>query len=155
MVFAPTERAWPSWLSRRRQQGHIHGQTCEGGLRQTLPLPNPSLLHNLEPGQGQPSDAPNGVAPVWCATGARGWLPRHRRRSLRTSGSVGRAPGNRCLYPEADTGERGSCVAGATLYRSPVRLRPSVGLHTLGWKIKATWEQKQEQRRGGHVCNVQ
>jgi hypothetical protein len=23
-------------------------------------------------------------------------------RSLRTSGAVGRAPGNRCLYPEAD-----------------------------------------------------
>jgi len=23
-------------------------------------------------------------------------------RSLRTSGSVGRAPGNRCLYPESD-----------------------------------------------------
>src|SRR6516164_1631897 len=32
-------------------------------------------------------------------------------RSLRTSGSVGRAPGNRCLYPEPDAGEWGA-VAG-------------------------------------------
>jgi hypothetical protein len=28
--------------------------------------------------------------------------------------------------PAADTGERGSCVAGAALYCSPVRLRPGV-----------------------------
>ena len=37
-------------------------------------------------------------------------------------------------------------------------LTASVGLHygdTLGRKIKATWEHKQEQCRGGHVCNVQ
>jgi hypothetical protein len=27
-------------------------------------------------------------------------------RSLRTSGSGGRAPGNRCLYPEGDGGQR-------------------------------------------------
>ena len=51
-------------------------------------------------GQGQHSDAPHGVSPVWFATGARCWRPRNRMRSLRSSGSVGRAPGNRCLYPE-------------------------------------------------------
>ncbi len=28
--------------------------------------------------------------------------------------------------PAADTGERGSSVVGAALYRSPVRLRPGV-----------------------------
>src|SRR5262245_61523162 len=28
------------------------------------------------------------------------WLPRNRMRETFTSGSVGRAPGNRCLYPE-------------------------------------------------------
>jgi hypothetical protein len=27
-------------------------------------------------------------------------------RALRTSGSVGRAPGNRCLYPEGDGKQR-------------------------------------------------
>ena len=29
-------------------------------------------------------------------------------------------------WPAADTGERGSFVAGVALYRSPVRLRPGV-----------------------------
>ena len=47
-------------------------------------------------------------------------------REICTSGSVGRAPGNRCLYPEADTGERGSSVVGAAPCCSPVRLRPGV-----------------------------
>jgi hypothetical protein len=49
-------------------------------------------------------------------------------REWRTSGSVGRAPGNRCLYPEADTGERGSCGVCATLYRSPVQVKRGVRL---------------------------
>jgi hypothetical protein len=40
--------------------------------------------------------------PVWFAIGASLWLLRNRMRETFTSGSVGRAPGNRCLYPEAD-----------------------------------------------------
>jgi hypothetical protein len=42
--------------------------------------------------------------------------------SLRTSGSVGRAPGNRCLYPEADGLQR------PLRSRFPPRLTPSVRL---------------------------
>jgi len=102
VVVEPIERAWHSWLSTRSHTGHRNWQQFEGLVRQKGPLPKPSILHNIEQGQGQHSDAPNGVSPVWCATGARGWLPRHRMRSWRTSGSVGRAPGNRCLYPEGD-----------------------------------------------------
>ena len=37
------------------------------------------------------------------------------------------------------------------------RLTRGVGLHygdTLGRERKATWEQKQEKRRGGNVCNI-
>ena len=102
MVCEPTERAWHSWLSTRSHTGHIHWRKFEGFLCQQLPLPQPRILHNISQGQGQQSDAPNGVSPVWFATGASCWLPRNRMRSLRTSGSVGRAPGNRCLYPEAD-----------------------------------------------------
>src|SRR4029453_6310324 len=47
-------------------------------------------------------DGPNGVSPVWFAIGTNLWLPRNRMRETFTSGSVGRAPGNRCLYPEPD-----------------------------------------------------
>ena len=56
--------------------------------------------HLAEP--GQQSYAPNGVVPVWLAGGESLWLLRNRMRETFTSGSVGRAPGNRCLYPEAD-----------------------------------------------------
>jgi hypothetical protein len=71
-------------------------------LRHTLPLPQPRIIHNISQGQGQHSDAPNGGSPVWFAIGASFWLPRNRMRETFTSGSVGRAPGNRCLYPEPD-----------------------------------------------------
>ncbi len=36
----------------------------------------------------------------------KGIAPRNRMRENFTSGSVGRAPGNRCLYPEADAKSR-------------------------------------------------
>src|SRR5437763_4934440 len=50
------------------------------------------------------------------------WLPRNRRRETFTSGSVGRAPGNRCLYPEPD------CLQRPLLRRSRFRqqVKPSV-----------------------------
>ena len=41
-------------------------------------------------------------AGVMLAMGESLWRPRNRMRETITSGSVGRAPGNRCLYPEAD-----------------------------------------------------
>ena len=34
--------------------------------------------------------------------------PRNRMREIFTSGSVGRAPGNRCFYPEVDRWKRSS-----------------------------------------------
>jgi len=43
-------------------------------------------------------------------------------RSLRSSGSVGRAPGNRCLYPEGDGVQR------PLRCRFPPRLMPGVRL---------------------------
>src|SRR5712691_2197206 len=100
VVFEHTERAWHYWLSTRSHTGHINWQKFEGFFRHKLPLPKPRIIHNISQGQGQHSYAPNGVSPVWFATGASWWLPRNRMRSLRSSGSVGRAPGNRCLYPE-------------------------------------------------------
>jgi RNA-directed DNA polymerase len=65
VVFEHTERAWHSWLSTRSPKGHINWQKFEGFLRQKLPLPKPRILHNISQGQGQQSDAPNGVSPVW------------------------------------------------------------------------------------------
>ena len=49
-------------------------------------------------------------------------------RETFTSGSVGRAPGNRCLYPEAD------CLQRPLLRRSRFRQRlsASVRLHAYG-----------------------
>src|SRR5205823_2351557 len=66
--------------------------------------------------------------PGACTTSSRGWdskvrrqtgcrlfgeplaeafgLPRNQMRETFTSGSVGRAPGNRCLYPEGDGCQR-------------------------------------------------
>src|SRR4029450_13380831 len=100
VVFEHLERAWHYWLSTRSHKGRIHWQKFEGFLRQHLPLATPRIMPHIEEGQGQQSDAPNGVSPVWFASGVSWWLPRNRMRSLRTSGSVGRAPGNRRLYPE-------------------------------------------------------
>jgi RNA-directed DNA polymerase len=80
VVFEHTERAWHYWLSTRSHKGHIHWQKFEGFLCQKLPLPKPRILHNISQGQGQQSYAPNGVSPVWLATGASCWLPRNRMR---------------------------------------------------------------------------
>ena len=80
VVFAHLARAWHYWLSTRSHKGHINWQKFEGCLRQKLPLPKPRSLHNISQGQGQQSDAPNGVSPVWLATGASCWLPRNRMR---------------------------------------------------------------------------
>jgi hypothetical protein len=100
--FELTERAWPYWLSTRSHTGHMHWQKFEDCLRQHLPLPTPKTLHDISQGEGQHSETPHGVSPVWLATGASSRRRRHRMRSLRSSGSVGRVPRNRCLYPEAD-----------------------------------------------------
>jgi RNA-directed DNA polymerase len=106
VVFEHPERAWQYWLSRRSHTGHIHWQKFVDALRNTLPLPQPRSMHNISRGQGQHSEAPHGVSPVWGAIGDRFWLPRNRMRETITSGSVGRAPGNRCLYPEGDGVQR-------------------------------------------------
>jgi RNA-directed DNA polymerase len=65
VVFEHLERAWHSWLSTRSHKGHINWQKLEGFVRQKLLRPNPRILHNIEQGQGQQSDAPHGVSPVW------------------------------------------------------------------------------------------
>jgi hypothetical protein len=65
VVFAHPERAWHSWRSTRSHKGHRNWQKCEGFLCQKLPLPQPRILPNIEQGQGQQSDAPHGVSPVW------------------------------------------------------------------------------------------
>jgi len=80
VVCEHTERAWHYWLSTRSHTGHINWQTFEGVRRQKLALPKPRIVHNISPGQGQQSDAPHGVSPVWFATGASWWLPRNRMR---------------------------------------------------------------------------
>ena len=123
MVCEHTERAWQYWLSRRSHKGQRNWQKLESFLRQKLPLPKPRSIHNISQGQGQQRDAPNGVSPVWFAIGASFWLLRHRMRATFTSGSVGRAPGNRCLYPEAD------CLQRPLRSRFRQQLTPSVGLH--------------------------
>jgi RNA-directed DNA polymerase len=102
VVVEHTERAWQYWLSRRSHKGHINWQKFVDSLRTKLPLPKPRIIHNISRSQGQQSDAPNGVSPVWLAMGDSWWLRRNRMRETITSGSVGRAPGHRCLYPEAD-----------------------------------------------------
>jgi hypothetical protein len=40
------------------------------------------------------------VSPVWFLLRYKGVEPRNRMSELFTYGTVGRAPGNRCLYPE-------------------------------------------------------
>ncbi len=80
VVFEHTERAWHYWLSTRSHTGHINWQKFEGFFRHKLPLPKPRIIHNISQGQGQHSYAPNGVSPVWFATGASWWLPRNRMR---------------------------------------------------------------------------
>jgi len=47
VVFEHVERAWHYWLSTRSHKGHRNWQKCEGFLRQPLPLPTPSILHNI------------------------------------------------------------------------------------------------------------
>jgi hypothetical protein len=106
VVFEHTERAWQYWLSRRSHKGHINWQKYEDAVRHQLPLPKPRIIHNISQRQGQQSDAPNGVSPVWFATGDSLWRPRNRMRETFTSGSVGRALGNQCLYPEGDCLQR-------------------------------------------------
>jgi RNA-directed DNA polymerase len=64
-VCEQTERAWRYWLSRRSHTGHINWQKCVDALRNTLPLPKPRIMHHISRCQGQQSDAPNGVSPVW------------------------------------------------------------------------------------------
>jgi RNA-directed DNA polymerase len=117
-----TERAWQYWLSRRSHTGHLNWQKFEGFLRQKLPLPKPRIMHNISQGKGQHSDAPHGVSPVWFAIGASVWRPRNRMRETFTSGSVGRAPGNRCLYPEPD------CLQRPLLRRSRFRQQVKPGV---------------------------
>jgi hypothetical protein len=102
VVFEHTERAWRYWLSRRSHKGHIRWQKFVDSVHRTLPLPKPRIMHHIEERPGQQSDAPSGVSPAWLAIGRSLWLPRNRMRETFTSGSVGRAPGNRCLYPEPD-----------------------------------------------------
>ena len=122
VVYEHTERAWRSWLSRRSHKGHIRWQKCVESVHRKRPLPKPRIRHNISQGQGQQSDAPHGVSPVWLATGARLWLPRNRMRATFTSGSVGRAPGNRCLYPEPD------CLQRPLLRRSCFRQQVSASV---------------------------
>jgi len=79
-----------------------------------------------------------GSEPVWLVSGASCWLPRNRMRETFTSGSVGRAPGNRCLYPDRakvsrkpwnweQSHEMGCCypVGASRQDSSPTRLTPS------------------------------
>jgi RNA-directed DNA polymerase len=65
VVFAHTERAWRSWLSRRRHKGPRRWQKCVASRQQELALPKPRIMHNISPCQGQQRYAPNGVSPVW------------------------------------------------------------------------------------------
>jgi hypothetical protein len=99
-VVRHTLQAWRYWLSRRRHKGRINWQKLVALVHDKRPLPTPRIIHRLSQRQGQQSDAPNGEEPVWFAMGESWWLPRNRMRETFTSGSVGRAPGNRCLYPD-------------------------------------------------------
>jgi hypothetical protein len=132
VVCEHTERAWRYGLSRRSHKGPIRWQTFVDSVHRTLPLPQPRIMHTSEQGQGQQSDAPSGVSPAWCAIGSRFWLPRNRMRETCTSGSVGRAPGNRCLYPEPD------CLQPPL--RSGFRQRLSAGVAAMTSDVKS-WTQ--------------
>ena len=106
VVFEHTERAWRYWRSRRSHKGHIRWQQVGESIPRYLPRPHPRSMHHISERPGQHSDAPSGVSPAWFAVGRSVWLPRNRMRETCTSGSVGRAPGNRCLYPEPDCLQR-------------------------------------------------
>ena len=54
---------------------------------------------------GQQSYAPIGVSPDWFPFRNES-ESRNRMREIFKSGSVGRAPGNRCLYPERESKNR-------------------------------------------------
>jgi group II intron reverse transcriptase/maturase len=47
VVFEHTERAWRYWLSRRSHKGHIRWQKFVASLRETFPLPQPRIIHNI------------------------------------------------------------------------------------------------------------
>jgi RNA-directed DNA polymerase len=98
-VLEHTRRAWRYWLSRRRHKGPLDWQKYEASVRYQCPFPKPRIMHTIERCQGQHRGAPNGVKPVWFVMGESLWLLRNRRRETCTSGSVGRALGNQCLYP--------------------------------------------------------
>ena len=54
-------------------------------------------------------------------------VPQEAPRGAVGTGQVGsRGHSGAEQRPAADTGERGSCVAGAAMYCSPARLRPGV-----------------------------
>jgi hypothetical protein len=97
-------------------------------VHRKLPLPKPRIMHHISQGQGQQSDAPSGVSPAWLAIGSSFWLPRNRMRETFTSGSVGRAPGNRCLYPEPD------CLQPPLLRRFGFRRQVSASVRPCGRK---------------------
>ena len=86
------------------------------------PTVSMKLQRIAQQGQGQQSDAPSGVSPAWLAIGSSFWLPRNRMRETFTSGSVGRAPGNRCLYPEPD------CLQRSLVPRSRFRQQVSASV---------------------------
>src|SRR6516164_3547740 len=109
-----TRRAWRYGLSRRSPKGRLTWHTYEASVRHTRPLPKPRIMHNISEGEGQQSDAPHRVKLVWLAMGESLWLPRNRMRETFTSGSVGRVPGNRCLYPEKAGGASAPGVRGWT-----------------------------------------
>ena len=65
VVCEQTERAWRYGLSRRSHTGHRRWQKCVASLQKNLALPKPRIMHHISPCQGQHSDVPNGVSPVW------------------------------------------------------------------------------------------
>jgi hypothetical protein len=95
VVCVHTERAWRDGLRRRSHTGHRRWQKCVASLQKKRARPTPRIMHHISPCQGQQRDGPNGVSPVWCASGGSFWLPRNRMREPCTSGSVGVATRSR------------------------------------------------------------
>jgi hypothetical protein len=65
VVCEHTERAGRYWLSRRSHKGHRRWQKFVAALQKDFALPQPRIVHTIEPCQGQQRSAPNGVSPVW------------------------------------------------------------------------------------------
>jgi hypothetical protein len=65
VVVEPTERAGPYGRSRRRHQGPITGQQFVEAVHRQRPRPQPRIMPHISERRGQPSEAPNGVSPVW------------------------------------------------------------------------------------------